>query len=85
MKALTWQGKRKIGYGEVPDPQIQEPTWMVAPSRRTRLLHRWGNSMAVTSGRSRPPDERRRSACSHRTGQEVRPARAARMRRCRSA
>ncbi|MET9315518.1 alcohol dehydrogenase catalytic domain-containing protein [Kribbella sp. NPDC003505] len=26
MKALTWQGKRSIGYGEVPDPRIEEPT-----------------------------------------------------------
>jgi len=26
MKALTWQGKRKVGYGDVPDPRIQEPT-----------------------------------------------------------
>lgn len=26
MKALTWQGKRKIEYGEVPDPRIEEPT-----------------------------------------------------------
>ncbi|TDO47960.1 threonine dehydrogenase-like Zn-dependent dehydrogenase [Kribbella sp. VKM Ac-2527] len=26
MKALTWQGKRKIEYSDVPDPAIQEPT-----------------------------------------------------------
>jgi threonine dehydrogenase-like Zn-dependent dehydrogenase len=26
MKALTWQGKRDIAYGDVPDPTIQEPT-----------------------------------------------------------
>ncbi|MEU4393891.1 zinc-dependent alcohol dehydrogenase [Kribbella sp. NPDC023855] len=26
MKALTWQGKRKIEYGEVPDPKIEQPT-----------------------------------------------------------
>jgi threonine dehydrogenase-like Zn-dependent dehydrogenase len=26
VKALTWQGKRKIAYGDVPDPTIQEPT-----------------------------------------------------------
>ncbi len=26
MKALTWQGKRKIEYSEVPDPVIEEPT-----------------------------------------------------------
>ncbi|MET1033735.1 MAG: zinc-dependent alcohol dehydrogenase [Arthrobacter sp.] len=26
MKALTWQGKRTIGYDDVPDPVIQEPT-----------------------------------------------------------
>ncbi|GAA1121444.1 zinc-dependent alcohol dehydrogenase [Kribbella jejuensis] len=26
MKALTWQGKRDIGYGDVPDPRIEEPT-----------------------------------------------------------
>ncbi|HEY3508186.1 MAG TPA: zinc-dependent alcohol dehydrogenase [Kribbella sp.] len=26
MKALTWQGKREIGYGDVPDPRIEEPT-----------------------------------------------------------
>jgi threonine dehydrogenase-like Zn-dependent dehydrogenase len=26
MKALTWQGKRKIEYSEVPDPVIKEPT-----------------------------------------------------------
>jgi threonine dehydrogenase-like Zn-dependent dehydrogenase len=26
VKALTWQGKRKIEYGEVPDPVLQEPT-----------------------------------------------------------
>ncbi|TCC32142.1 alcohol dehydrogenase catalytic domain-containing protein [Kribbella sindirgiensis] len=26
MKALTWQGKRKIEYGDVPDPRIEEPT-----------------------------------------------------------
>ncbi|HET6741523.1 MAG TPA: zinc-dependent alcohol dehydrogenase [Kribbella sp.] len=26
MKALTWQGKRKIEYADVPDPRIQEPT-----------------------------------------------------------
>ncbi|MFI5735279.1 alcohol dehydrogenase catalytic domain-containing protein [Kribbella sp. NPDC051587] len=26
MKALTWQGKRKIEYGEVPDPRIEDPT-----------------------------------------------------------
>jgi threonine dehydrogenase-like Zn-dependent dehydrogenase len=26
VKALTWQGKRKIEYSEVPDPVIQEPT-----------------------------------------------------------
>ncbi|MFC6160175.1 alcohol dehydrogenase catalytic domain-containing protein [Kribbella jiaozuonensis] len=26
MKALTWQGKRKIEYSDVPDPVIQEPT-----------------------------------------------------------
>ncbi|MET0694066.1 MAG: zinc-dependent alcohol dehydrogenase [Propionibacteriaceae bacterium] len=26
MKALTWQGKRKVSVEEVPDPQIQEPT-----------------------------------------------------------
>ncbi|MEU4196920.1 hypothetical protein AB0E69_33815 [Kribbella sp. NPDC026611] len=25
MKALTWQGKRQIGYDEMPDPRIQEP------------------------------------------------------------
>ena len=25
MKALTWQGKRKIAYEEVPDPVIREP------------------------------------------------------------
>ncbi|GAA0928107.1 zinc-dependent alcohol dehydrogenase [Kribbella koreensis] len=25
MKALTWQGKRKIEYSEVPDPVIKEP------------------------------------------------------------
>ena len=25
MKALTWQGKRKIGYSDVPDPVIQDP------------------------------------------------------------
>jgi threonine dehydrogenase-like Zn-dependent dehydrogenase len=26
VKALTWQGKRKVEYSEVPDPEIQEPT-----------------------------------------------------------
>ena len=26
MKAVTWQGKRKIGVEQVPDPVIQEPT-----------------------------------------------------------
>ncbi|RZT16794.1 threonine dehydrogenase-like Zn-dependent dehydrogenase [Kribbella sp. VKM Ac-2569] len=26
MKALTWQGKRTVEYGEVPDPRIEEPT-----------------------------------------------------------
>jgi threonine dehydrogenase-like Zn-dependent dehydrogenase len=26
MKALTWQGKRKIEYSDVPDPVIKEPT-----------------------------------------------------------
>ncbi|MFG1905605.1 alcohol dehydrogenase catalytic domain-containing protein [Kribbella sp. NPDC048928] len=26
MKALTWQGRRKIEYADVPDPRIQEPT-----------------------------------------------------------
>ncbi|ROR65577.1 zinc-dependent alcohol dehydrogenase [Agrococcus jenensis] len=26
MKALTWQGKRKVSVDEVPDPRIQEPT-----------------------------------------------------------
>ena len=26
MKALTWQGKRSVSVGEVPDPVIQEPT-----------------------------------------------------------
>ncbi|WP_433019414.1 zinc-dependent alcohol dehydrogenase [Kribbella sp. CA-294648] len=26
MKALTWQGKRKIEYSEVPDPRIEQPT-----------------------------------------------------------
>lgn len=26
MKALTWQGRRKVGYGDVPDPRIEEPT-----------------------------------------------------------
>jgi threonine dehydrogenase-like Zn-dependent dehydrogenase len=26
MKALTWQGKRKIEYGEVPDPRIEQST-----------------------------------------------------------
>ncbi|HZX02846.1 alcohol dehydrogenase catalytic domain-containing protein [Kribbella sp.] len=26
MKALTWQGRRTIGYGDVPDPRIEEPT-----------------------------------------------------------
>jgi threonine dehydrogenase-like Zn-dependent dehydrogenase len=26
VKALTWQGKRDIAYGDVPDPTIQEPT-----------------------------------------------------------
>lgn len=26
MKALTWQGKRDIGYTEVPDPVIEQPT-----------------------------------------------------------
>src|SRR3712207_4015205 len=26
MKALTWQGKRKVSVEEVPDPVIQEPT-----------------------------------------------------------
>jgi threonine dehydrogenase-like Zn-dependent dehydrogenase len=26
MRALTWQGKRKVEISEVPDPQIQEPT-----------------------------------------------------------
>lgn len=26
MKALTWQGKRRIEYSDVPDPVIQEPT-----------------------------------------------------------
>ncbi|MGB9035751.1 glutathione-dependent formaldehyde dehydrogenase [Arthrobacter sp. UCD-GKA] len=25
MKALTWQGKRKIEYSEVPDPRIEDP------------------------------------------------------------
>jgi threonine dehydrogenase-like Zn-dependent dehydrogenase len=26
LKALTWQGKRKIEYSEVPDPKIEQPT-----------------------------------------------------------
>ncbi|HEY3559055.1 MAG TPA: alcohol dehydrogenase catalytic domain-containing protein [Kribbella sp.] len=26
MKALVWQGKREIGYGDVPDPRIEQPT-----------------------------------------------------------
>jgi threonine dehydrogenase-like Zn-dependent dehydrogenase len=26
VKALTWQGKRKIEYGDVPDPKIEQPT-----------------------------------------------------------
>jgi threonine dehydrogenase-like Zn-dependent dehydrogenase len=26
MKALTWQGKRNVGYADVPDPRIEEPT-----------------------------------------------------------
>ena len=26
MKALTWQGKRKVSVEQVPDPRIQEPT-----------------------------------------------------------
>src|SRR5207253_10409586 len=26
MKAVTWQGKRKVSVDEVPDPVIQEPT-----------------------------------------------------------
>jgi threonine dehydrogenase-like Zn-dependent dehydrogenase len=26
MKALTWQGKRSIEYGDVPDPRIEQPT-----------------------------------------------------------
>ncbi|GAA3712970.1 zinc-dependent alcohol dehydrogenase [Zhihengliuella alba] len=29
MRALTWQGKRSIGYEEVPDPRIQQPTDVV--------------------------------------------------------
>jgi threonine dehydrogenase-like Zn-dependent dehydrogenase len=26
VKALTWQGKRKVEFSDVPDPRIQEPT-----------------------------------------------------------
>ncbi|MEU0869365.1 zinc-dependent alcohol dehydrogenase [Nocardia brasiliensis] len=26
MKAVTWQGKRKVGVEEVPDPRIEQPT-----------------------------------------------------------
>ncbi|MFX4270812.1 zinc-dependent alcohol dehydrogenase [Propionibacteriaceae bacterium Y1685] len=26
MKAVTWQGRRKVSVDEVPDPQLQEPT-----------------------------------------------------------
>ena len=26
MRAVTWQGKRKVSVEEVPDPTIQEPT-----------------------------------------------------------
>jgi threonine dehydrogenase-like Zn-dependent dehydrogenase len=26
MKALTWQGKRDVGYGDVPDPRLEAPT-----------------------------------------------------------
>jgi hypothetical protein len=26
VKALTWHGKPKIEYGEVPDPRIEQPT-----------------------------------------------------------
>jgi len=26
VKALTWQGKRQVGYGDVPDPRIEQPT-----------------------------------------------------------
>ncbi len=26
MKAVTWQGKRKVSVDSVPDPVIQEPT-----------------------------------------------------------
>ncbi|MET1065000.1 MAG: glutathione-dependent formaldehyde dehydrogenase, partial [Arthrobacter sp.] len=26
MRALTWQGKRKVSVENVPDPVIQEPT-----------------------------------------------------------
>jgi threonine dehydrogenase-like Zn-dependent dehydrogenase len=37
MKAVTWQGKRKISVEEVPDPAIQEPTDAIVRITTTNL------------------------------------------------
>lgn len=37
MKALTWQGKRKIEYTDVPDPRIQEPTDIIIKVTSTAI------------------------------------------------
>ncbi len=37
MKALTWQGKRKVEVSEVPDPRIQEPTDIVIKVTSTAI------------------------------------------------
>lgn len=37
MKALTWQGKRRIEYSEVPDPCIKEPTDVIIKMTSTAI------------------------------------------------
>ena len=37
MKAVTWQGKRKVEVGTVPDPRIEEPTDAVVRVTTTNI------------------------------------------------
>jgi threonine dehydrogenase-like Zn-dependent dehydrogenase len=42
VKALTWQGKRKVEFSDVPDPRIKEPTDAVIKVTSTGICGRGG-------------------------------------------
>jgi threonine dehydrogenase-like Zn-dependent dehydrogenase len=57
MRAVTWQGKRKVKVTDVPDPVMQDPTDAIIRVTSTAIC---GSDYAVRNNASERNGQRRR-------------------------